>query len=110
MKIKLALLSSLLSSSCLVATSALAQTAQVNSVQPIEQPGLYLANGVLQYSDGDALQADFRVYCPTSTIRPTNYALFDARGHVKQQGDWWEPPFQPQYPSEYELVRIVCGP
>lgn len=92
-----------------LSTSVAAQTAQVSNVRPLDQPGLYMARAVLQYSDGDALQADFRVYCPTATIRPTNYQLFDNFGHIKKQGAWWETAFRPQYSSEHQLVRSVCG-
>ncbi|MGR3278105.1 hypothetical protein ACSYAD_23700 [Acaryochloris marina NIES-2412] len=104
---KLAVLTAILASS--VTTAVAAQTAQVSNIQPLEKPGLYMARAVLQYSDGDALQADFRVYCPTAMIRPTNYQLFDHLGHIKKQGSWWETSFQPQYSSERQLVRSVCG-
>lgn len=52
-----------------------------------------MARAVIQYSNGDALKADFRVYCPTAMIRPTNYQLFDHLGHIKKQGSWWETSF-----------------
>ena len=71
--------------------------------KPLETPGLYLYTTTLLYSDGDQLKADFRVYCPTSTIRPTNYVLVDGKGTVKKQGAWWEPAFTPRYDSERHL-------
>jgi hypothetical protein len=77
--------------------------------KPLETPGLYLATATLLYSDGDQLKADFRVYCPTSTIRPTNYVLVDGKGTVKKQGAWWEPAFTPKYDSEHQLIKKVCG-
>lgn len=107
MKKKLAVLTAILASS--VTTAVSAQTAQVSNIRPLDKPGLYMASGVLQYPDGDALQADFRVYCPTATIRPTNYQLFDKLGHIKHQGSWWQTSFQPQYSSEHQLVRTICG-
>jgi len=76
--------------------------------KPRERPGLYLTTTTLLYSDGDQLKADFRVYCPTSTIRPTNYVLVDGKGTVKKQGAWWEPAFTPRYDSERLLIKKVC--
>lgn len=104
---KLAVLTAIFASS--ISTAVSAQIAQVSNIRPLDKPGLYMASGVLQYPDGDALQADFRVYCPTSMIRPTNYQLFDKLGHAKQQGSWWQTAFQPKYASEFTLVRSVCG-
>lgn len=107
MKCKLTVLMALFVSS--LSTSVAAQTAQVSSVRPLDKPGLYMARAVLQYSDGDALQGDFRVYCPTGQIRPTNYQLFDSYGHVKKQGSWWDVAFSARHASEFELVRNICG-
>ena len=76
----------------------------------LEEPGLYLISAILKYSDGDVLTADFRVYCPTGTMRPTNYVLVDKNNNVKKQGEWWEPSFQPEYAPEMQLMEIVCGP
>ncbi len=107
MKAKIAVLATLFLSS--LSTAASAQSAIVSSVQPLDQPGLYLARAEVRYPDGDALLASFRVYCPTQTIRPTNYELYDSMGHLKDQGSWWENAFTPQYASEHQLVRNVCG-
>lgn len=76
--------------------------------KPLETPGLYLSTTTLLYSDGDQLKADFRVYCPTSTIRPTNYVLVDGKGTVKKEGEWWDPAFTPRYDSERQLIKEVC--
>jgi hypothetical protein len=78
------------------------------STKPLETSGLFLATTTLLYPDGDQLKADFRVYCPTSTIRPTNYVLVDGKGTVKKQGAWWEPAFTPKYDSERQLIKEVC--
>jgi serine/threonine protein kinase, bacterial len=89
-------------------TSQPLSTAQI-SIQPLDKLGLYLASTTLLYSDGDQLKADFRIYCPTSTIRPTNYILVDRVGTVKKQGAWWEPALTPKYDSEYQLIKEVCN-
>lgn len=81
----------------------------VHNQVELETPGLYLATATLEYDDGDVLKADFRVYCPTSTIRPTNYVLVDKNGQVKKQGEWWEPAFEAQYLPEKVLVTLVCN-
>jgi hypothetical protein len=78
------------------------------SIKPLDTLGLYLTSTTLNYSDGDRLTADFRIYCPTSTIRPTNYVLLDGTGTVKKRGKWWEPAFTLRYDSEYELISRVC--
>ncbi|NEQ35351.1 MAG: hypothetical protein F6K40_03110 [Okeania sp. SIO3I5] len=74
----------------------------------LDEPGLYLATATLKYDDGDVLKGDFRVYCPTSTIRPTNYVLTDKNGNVKKQGEWWEPAFEAKYSAEKSLITLVC--
>mgnify|MGYP006337640487 CR=1 FL=1 len=79
------------------------------SIKPLDKPGLYLASTTLLYSDGDQLKADFRVYCPTSSIRPTNYVLVDRTGTVKKQGAWWEQAFTPKDDSEHQLIKKVCN-
>lgn len=78
------------------------------AIKPLDKPGLYLASTTLLYSDGDQLRADFRVYCPTSTIRPTNYVLVDKTGTVKKRGTWWEEAFRPKDDSEHQLIEDVC--
>jgi hypothetical protein len=79
------------------------------SIKLLDKRGLYLASTTLLYSDGDQLKADFRIYCPTSTIRPTNYVLVDKVGTVKKQEAWWEPAFTLKYDSEYQLIKEVCN-
>ena len=79
------------------------------SVKLLDKPELYLASTTLVYSDGDRLKADFRVYCPTSTMRPTNYILTNKQGTVKKAGAWWEPSFTPRYNAEYQLIKEVCN-
>lgn len=74
----------------------------------LDEPGLYLATATLEYDDGDVLQGDFRVYCPTSTIRPTNYILTDKDGNIKKQGEWWEPAFEAKHLPEKVLITLVC--
>lgn len=79
------------------------------SVKLLDKPELYLASTTLVYSDGDRLKADFRVYCPTSMIRPTNYILTNQQGDVKKAGSWWQTSFTPRYDAEYQLIKEVCN-
>jgi serine/threonine protein kinase, bacterial len=79
------------------------------SAKLLDKPELYLASTTLVYSDGDRLKADFRVYCPTSMIRPTNYILTDKQGTVKKAGAWWKPSFTPRYDAEFQLIKEVCN-
>ncbi|MEG3860936.1 serine/threonine-protein kinase, partial [Microcoleus sp. herbarium12] len=79
------------------------------SIKLLDKPDLYLASTTLVYSDGDRLKADFRVYCPTSMIRPTNYILTDKQGTVKKAGAWWQTSFTPRYDAEYQLIKEVCN-
>ncbi|MCC3574313.1 MAG: protein kinase [Microcoleus sp. PH2017_40_RAT_O_B] len=79
------------------------------SVKLLDLPELYLASTTLVYSDGDRLKADFRVYCPTSMIRPTNYILTNQQGAVKKAGAWWQTSFTPRYDAEYQLIKEVCN-
>ena len=79
------------------------------SIKLLDKPELYLASTTLVYSDGDRLKADFRVYCPTSIMRPTNYILTNKQGAVKKAGAWWEPSFTPRYDAEYQLIKEVCN-
>ncbi|WP_341731865.1 protein kinase [Microcoleus sp. EPA2] len=79
------------------------------SIKLLDKPELYLASTTLVYADGDRLKADFRVYCPTSMIRPTNYILTNKQGAVKKAGAWWEPSFIPRYDAEYQLIKEVCN-
>lgn len=76
----------------------------------LEEPGLYLATATLESDDGDILTADFRVYCPTEMIRPTNYVLVDRDGNIRKRGDWWEPAFKADHSPERMLIEEVCGP
>ena len=79
------------------------------SIKLLDKPELYLASTTLVYADGDRLKADFRVYCPTSMIRPTNYIMTNKQGAVKKAGAWWEPSFTPRYDAEYQLIKEVCN-
>jgi hypothetical protein len=88
---------------------AMAQDIILWRVMRLDKPGLYLASTTLKYYDGDELRADFRVYCPTSMIRPTNYSLRSANGNIKKQGSWWEIAFSPKYQSKYQLIESVCS-
>jgi hypothetical protein len=94
--------------SCL-ALPVMAQDIRLWRVTQLDKPGLYLASATLRYYDGDELTADFRVYCPTSMIRPTNYSLQRADGYIKKKGAWWVKAFSPKYKSEYQLVAAVCN-
>jgi hypothetical protein len=82
--------------------------ATVYQVSESTRPGLKIVNAELVYNDGDVLTGDFRVYCPTSMIRPTNYTLKNSQGALKNQGSWWEPAFQPKWEAERSLVRQAC--
>ena len=79
------------------------------SIKLLDKPELYLASTTLVYSDGDRLKADFRVYCPTSMIRPTNYILTTKQGAVKKVGAWWQTSFTPKDDAEYQLIKEVCN-
>ena len=79
------------------------------SIKLLDKPELYLASTTLVYSDGDRLKADFRVYCPTSMIRPTNYILTNKQGAVKKVGAWWQTSFTPKDDAEYQLIKEVCN-
>ncbi|MBE9188170.1 protein kinase [Microcoleus sp. LEGE 07076] len=79
------------------------------SIKLLDKPDLYLASTTLVYSDGDRLKADFRVYCPTSMIRPTNYILTNKQGAVKKVGAWWQTSFTPRYDAESQLIKEVCN-
>jgi serine/threonine protein kinase, bacterial len=79
------------------------------SIKLLDKPELYLASTTLVYSDGDRLKADFRVYCPTSMIRPTNYILTNKQGAVKKAGSWWQTSFTPKDDAEYQLIKEVCN-
>ena len=83
-------------------------TATILQISESTPPGLKIANAKLIYNDGDVLTADFRIYCPTSMIRPTNYMLKNSQGALKKQGSWWEPAFQPKWEAERSLVRQAC--
>lgn len=91
-------------------TTALAEQGSFyyEEIIALETPGLYLATATLIYDDGDVLEGDLRVYCPTATIRPTNYVLTDKYGNVKKQGEWWEPAFEAEYFPEKMLTIAVC--
>ena len=80
----------------------------VNSVADIPPEGLKLAEGSLTYDDGDILSGVFRVYCPTSQIRPTAYVLRDKNGVVKKEGAWWKESFAPKYKVEFDFAKQVC--
>jgi serine/threonine protein kinase, bacterial len=79
------------------------------AIKLLDKPELYLASTTLVYSDGDRLKADFRVYCPTSMIRPTNYILINKQGAVKKAGAWWQTSFTPRDDAEYQLIKEVCN-
>ena len=79
------------------------------SIKLLDKPELYLASTTLVYSDGDRLKADFRVYCPTFMIRPTNYILTTKQGAVKKVGAWWQTSFTPKDNAEYQLIKEVCN-
>ncbi len=83
-------------------------SAKVVSIVNSKPPGLKIAKGVLVYNDGDILTADFRIYCPTSQIRPTNFTLRTTSGELKKQGSWWDKSFAPKYAAEQKLVDKVC--
>ncbi len=76
----------------------------------VEQPeGLYIASGIITYPDGAQLSADFRVFCPTSMIRPTNYVSIGADGLVEEKGEWWKEAFKPTSKAEELLIQKVCS-
>jgi hypothetical protein len=82
--------------------------ATITLVEDSTPKGLRIATGRLIYNDGDALTGKFRVYCPTSQIRPVNFVLRTSSGAIKKQGSWWEESFAPKYPVERELVNKTC--
>lgn len=91
------------------ATSQNPQEVSVFSVAEGEPRGLKIASARITYNDGDTLTGNFRIYCPTQMIRPTNYILKSIDGLTEKQGDWWEPAFTPKWESERLLIRSVCG-
>ena len=82
--------------------------AVVSQVEDSSPKGLKIATAVVTYNDGDALSGRFRVYCPTSQIRPIDYVLKSSSGTTKKSGTWWEESFAPKYQAERELVAKVC--
>jgi hypothetical protein len=91
-------------------TSAVASSeyATVTLVEDSTPKGLRIATGRLIYNDGDVLIGKFRVYCPTSQIRPVDFVLRTSSGAIKKQGSWWKESFAPKYPVERELVNKTC--
>jgi hypothetical protein len=82
--------------------------ATITLVEDSTPKGLRIATGRLIYNDGDVLIGKFRVYCPTSQIRPVDFVLRTSSGAIKKQGSWWEESFAPKYPVERELVNKTC--
>ena len=62
---------------------------QVNvyAINSTSTKGLKLVKGWISYSDGDVLSGVFRIYCPTSMIRPTGYTLKDQKGRIKRSAN-----------------------
>ncbi len=83
-------------------------SAQITFVEESNPPGLKIATGRLVYNDGDVLEGRFRVYCPTSQIRPIDYVLRAKDGVVKKSGEWWDESFSPKYGPEYQLISKTC--
>jgi hypothetical protein len=82
--------------------------ATVSLVEESTPKGLRIATGKLVYNDGDVLTGKFRVYCPTSQIRPVEFALRSSTGVLKKEGAWWSESFAPKYAVERELVNKTC--
>jgi hypothetical protein len=97
------------SSNVVAATAQHLEGAQVSDVQDSTPRGLRIAAGVVTYNDGDVLSGKFRIYCPTSQIRPIDYVLTSSSGVIKKSGSWWEESFAPKYKAENELVAKTCG-
>ncbi len=84
---------------------------QVNvyAIKSTNTKGLKLVKGWISYNDGDVLSGVFRIYCPTSMIRPTEYTLKDRKGGIKKIGEWWDPSFSAKWEVERQLVRYACS-
>ncbi len=82
--------------------------ATISLVEESTPNGLRIATGKLIYNDGDILTGKFRVYCPTSQIRPVNFVLRSSSGVLKKEGAWWAESFAPKYAVERELVTKTC--
>ena len=84
---------------------------QVNvyAIKSTSTNGLKLVKGWISYNDGDVLSGVFRIYCPTSMIRPTEYTLKDQKGRIKKIGEWWDPSFSPKWEVERKLVGYACS-
>ena len=82
--------------------------AEISQIEHGSPKGLKIANAVVTYNDGDVLSGKFRVYCPTSQIRPIDYILRSSSGTTKKSGTWWAESFAPKYQAERELVAKVC--
>lgn len=82
---------------------------QVNvyAINVTSTKGLKLVKGWISCDDGDVLSGVFRIYCPTSMIRPTEYILKDRKGRIKKVGEWWDPSFSPKWEVERKLVRYA---
>lgn len=81
---------------------------EISQIEHASPKGLKIATAVITYRDGDVLSGKFRVYCPTSQIRPIDYILRSSSGTTKKSGTWWEESFAPKYQVERELVAKVC--
>ena len=92
-----------------LAPSANSEDAVITSIENSSPKGLKIASAVVTYNDGDVLSGRFRIYCPTSQIRPTDYILKTALGVTKKSGTWWDDSFAPKYEVERELVSKVCS-
>ena len=88
--------------------SSKGDSAQITFVEESNPAGLKIATGRLVYDDGDVLEGRFRVYCPTSQIRPIDYVLRAKDGMVKKSGEWWDKSFSPKYDSEFQLISKTC--
>jgi hypothetical protein len=82
--------------------------ARIFTITDSTPQGLKIVDAELIYNDGDSLVASFRVYCPTSLIRPTNFILKSSDGLTKKEGSWWEPAFRPKWEPERSLIRQAC--
>ena len=81
----------------------------IYAIESSQPEGLKLARGWISYNDGDVLSGIFRIYCPTTMIRPVQYVLKDRYGVIKREGEWWDPSFKPKWDVERRLVQYVCS-
>ena len=79
----------------------------IYAIESSQPEGLKLARGWISYNDGDVLSGIFRIYCPTTMIRPVQYVLKDRYGVIKREVS--RSTLQAKMDVERRLVQYVCS-